>query len=96
MRLSLAMLIFLSGIAITFRDMRPDLLGPYDFLGFFMMLTGAVQVAFIAGSNMFPYTPPALERLFVDDRQVLWIGAPLVALVGILIRLGFNLTTGTS
>ncbi len=95
MRLSLAMSIFILGLAITYGNIPPHLTGPLDLLGLFLMLTGAVQVAFIVGATMFPHTPPALEKLFANDRRVLWIVAPLVALVGILIRLVWNLVTGT-
>jgi hypothetical protein len=91
----LATAIFFLGIAITYGDTQPDLTGPFDFLGMFMMLTGAVQMAFIVGGTIFPHTPPALEAVFAHERTVMWLFAPLMALVGILLALVYKLATGT-
>lgn len=87
MRLALALLIFVLGGLLMYSFLGPNVIGFANILGLFVMLTGGIQIALIVGSNMLPYTPPALEGLFANDWLMLWVAAPLLALACCVLKM---------
>ena len=87
MQLALAFVIFIIGAFLTFVHVVPDILSTWVLPGMFLMVTGAVQMAFIIGCNVMAPTPPALEPMFRNERKMLWLFAPAVALAAVFIRL---------
>jgi hypothetical protein len=87
MQIALSFVIFIAGTLMTFMHILPDILSTWVLPGMFLMVMGAVQMAYIVSGGVLAHTPPALEPMFRNEQKMLWLFAPTVALAAVLIRL---------